>query len=218
MIGSPALEAFRDALAAFYLEEAASAAEAAPALRAIAARLRDRGLPVRMPPREEKPAVRLLPSAFAAAAEGPMAHLSGLLAALEPELAWQQSANYSADNVGAGFMQDYAHTLVISPRGPVVAEDVLVSVLLMGPDRFYPEHAHPAEEIYHVLAGEALWWKKGEDWQVRRPGALLRHRSWQPHATKTGKDTLLAIASWHGDATTGAALHELGSAPALPQW
>ncbi len=218
MAGSPALEAFRDALAAFYLEEAARVADAAPALTAIATRLTDRSLPVCMLPWEKKPAARLLPEAFAQAAKGPLADLAGRLAELEPELPWLQSANYSAAALGENFMANYAHTLVVSPRGPVVAEDVLVSVFLMGPNLFYPEHAHPAEEIYHVLAGEALWWKKGEDWQERQPGSLMRHTSWQPHATKTGKDTLLAIASWHGDATVGAALHELGSAPALPQW
>lgn len=213
MAASPALAGFRRALARFYRSEAQGAPAAA--LDAIAACLEDEAARLLPVVRREKPACRMLPAVLGAAAAGPLAPLAAAFAALEPELAWQQNPNYSDARMGAGYLQDYAYATVAGPEGPVASETVLVSLLLLGPGRLYPPHAHGPEEVYHVLAGEALWWRQGEDWRARPPGSLIHHRPWQPHATRCGKAPLLALASWHGAVAAPADLTPV-AAPPLP--
>ncbi len=211
-----ALAHFRDALAAFYREEALRVPAAGVALTRIAARLADPGLAQGRPERRPLAAMELVPAALGAAEAGPLARLSTAFAALEPEVAWTQNPNYSDARMGEGYMASYAYCVVAGPGGLLEADDVLVSLMVIGPGRLYPAHAHEAEEVYHLLAGPSLWWREGEPWVERAPGALVHHRPWQPHATRTGSGSLLAIASWHGDPGKSADLVPGAAVPAMP--
>ena len=42
-------------------------------------------------------------------------------------------------------------------------------------ETLYPDHSHRAAEVYHVIAGSAEWWRDGEDWITRPPGAVITH-------------------------------------------
>ncbi len=211
-----ALAGFRNALIAFYLEEAARVAEAATALTVIASRLSAPALEKGRPHRKQLPALALLPTAIEEASLGPLTSLATAFAALEPEAAWVQNPNYNDAKMGAGYMANYAYCVIAEPDGLLKAEDILVSLLLIGPKRLYPAHAHEAEEVYHLLAGPSHWWREGEDWQTRSPGALVHHRPWRTHATKTGKSSLLAIASWYGNPLKAANLVAGSYLPAIP--
>ena len=61
-----------------------------------------------------------------------------------------------------------------------------MGLLLLGPHITYPEHAHPAAEIYAVVAGRAEWLQGDRIWRNRAPGELIRHASMEPHAMRTG--------------------------------
>ncbi|GAB5467139.1 MAG: hypothetical protein Kilf2KO_01690 [Rhodospirillales bacterium] len=213
------LARLRSGLAAHYRADAANQVAAAASLTALAQRLEDPG--VALTPgagRRDLPALALLPEALAAARQGPLGVLADALTLLEPALSWIQNANYSAERVGRHYLDGYAYTTVMGPDGLLLADDLLVSILLIGPNRHYPAHAHAAEEVYHPLAGRALWWREGEDWEAREPGAAIHHRPWQAHATRTGAQTLLAVASWRGDPRRKPALTDAIETPALPEW
>ncbi|MEQ8654617.1 MAG: dimethylsulfonioproprionate lyase family protein [Kiloniellales bacterium] len=213
---SEALTHFRDTLAAFYLQEAERAAGGAHALRTIAQRLRDPGLARGKPERQDLPAMAQLAETLGMAEAGPLGALASAFAAVEPELAWVQNSNYADAGTAPDFLRNYAYCVVAGPKGLLQVDDILVSAIVIGPECLYPAHAHEAEEVYHLLAGPSYWWREGEDWVWRKPGACIHHRSWQQHATKTASTSMLAIASWKGDSGKLSQFARNARIPALP--
>jgi hypothetical protein len=111
-------------------------------------------------------------------------------------LEWRQT--YSATDFGPEFLERYGWTELIGLRGPIASETVACGFLMLGPEIEYPAHAHEAEEIYLLLAGEALWMRSEQGFIKRTPGAIIEHSAWTPHATKTLGGPLLAIYVWRG--------------------
>lgn len=173
-----------------------------PALTAIAGIDR----PNRKPERQVKPACQLLPITLIQASKGPLGPIASAFATIEPALKWTQNPNYNDEKMGAGYMNGYAYSNVVGPDGLVDVPGVLIGVLLLGPGRTYPPHAHPAAEVYHVMAGVAEWQSGDEPFSARRPGGWMVHPPWLPHATRTLSDTLLALYCWTGDVSTRADL------------
>jgi mannose-6-phosphate isomerase-like protein (cupin superfamily) len=92
---------------------------------------------------------------------------------------------------------------LIGPDGPMDAPQSRVGFTLMAADTFYPLHAHPATELYLVIAGNAQWTASDRHRQVP-PGGFVLHRSNEPHAMRTLTEPLLALYSWSGDLDTAA--------------
>lgn len=162
--------------------------------------------PNRRPQRQVKPACGLLSYAGVVASQGPLGPIASSFLALEPTLHWTQNPNYNDEKMGAGYMEGYAYANVIGPDGLVDLPGLLVGVLILGPNRTYPPHAHPAGEVYHVLSGHAEWQSGTEPWEKRRPGAFIPHPPMMPHATRTGAETLMALYCWTGETATFADL------------
>lgn len=78
-------------------------------------------------------------------------------------------------------------------------EDVLVGLFLLGPHNLYPEHKHPAAEMWVVLSGKAKWKRGHEKWVTREPGEYFIHTPNESHAMQTFDEPLLAIWAWTGD-------------------
>lgn len=113
-----------------------------------------------------------------------------------PTLEWRQT--YGPDDFGAAFLRGYGWSELIGLRGPIASDSVAMGVLLLGPGIVYPAHAHEAEEIYIPLSGTALWQAGDAPFAPQPPGTLIRHDSWQPHATTTTDQALLALYVWRG--------------------
>ncbi len=124
------------------------------------------------------------------------------LAELQDGLCWRQNANYT----DVTFLDRYGYCELLGPNGHWHTDAVAVGVLLLGPDTFYPEHAHPAREHYVVLGGTAEWWQHGGGWRRLPPGSLIEHASGQPHAMRTARQPLLAAYLWHDHLQHGAKL------------
>ncbi len=134
-----------------------------------------------------------------ALAEGETA--TALAAALRPlagALAWIQNPNYTAEN--------YGYADVVSPRGLVASDEIALGVLLLAPGLTYPPHAHPALEVYCVVGGDAEWRRGDGPWTRRSPGSLIHHAPGEVHATRTGRQPLLALYLWRGHLDTPAEL------------
>ena len=135
-------------------------------------------------------------AAIAAARGTPGAGLAEALAALEPAIAWMPLTEMYDDSLDA----DQAFGMVVGPWGsPISARDCGFGLLLMGPNILYPRHHHVAREVYYVISGTADWMRGDEDWAPRAPGSAIYHPSEVPHATRTGPEPLLAVASWISD-------------------
>ena len=158
------------------------------------------------PVRAVKPALALLPAALAAAAAGPLAALAAAFGRLEPALAWTQNPNYSDARMGPGYMAGYAYADVVGPRGLIAADRVAMGVLVLGPERLYPDHNHPAAELYHVLGGTADWSRDGGAFAAQAPGARIWHPPWMRHAMRVRGETLLAWYAWVGEVAVAADL------------
>lgn len=130
---------------------------------------------------------------------GPLAAIAEAFGAVEPLATWLQNPNYSVEAMGPGFVDRYGYVELIGPGRPVESTDLLVGLLLLGPEMHYPDHAHPAEEIYHVVAGHAEWWREGQGWLRKPPGAIIHHRPMVRHAMRTGEEPLLALYCWTGN-------------------
>lgn len=131
---------------------------------------------------------RLSPSAWNEAA-GP----------LLPLLPWRYSYPSRADF--PGLEHEMAWAELVGPIAPFASGRVCLGVTYIAPRVRYPEHAHPAVEVYHVLSGTARWTADGIV-RERPPGSFILHPSNVVHAMETGGEPLLAAYTWTGDVHT----------------
>lgn len=129
------------------------------------------------------------------------------LRGLQGALRWRQNPNYD----GADFLNGYAYCEVVGPTGHLRDPDVALGLLLLGPRITYPEHAHPAGEVYAVIAGRAQWRQGDRVWRRREPGQRIHHASNEPHAMRTMDEPLLAAYLWQDHLHEGARLLEGGA-------
>lgn len=108
---------------------------------------------------------------------------------------WRRNASYTDSQ----FLEHYAYTEILGPRGRVVKEDYALGLLALAPRTLYPAHLHPADESYIVLAGRADWQVAEGPWCEEPPGAIRHHPSTVPHAMRTGAEPLLAAWLWSGN-------------------
>lgn len=151
----------------------------------------------------QRPAPRRLPAcehldaALAAGRRGAEQSLAAALAGLSAALAWVYGY---PDRPGEPDLSSrVAFSEIVGPAGLLPSDDLRFGLTLIAPGTRYPAHAHPAIEIYLVVAGSALWQKGPDEPRVQPPGALILHPSGVRHAMQTEDDPLLAIYSWRGD-------------------
>jgi quercetin dioxygenase-like cupin family protein len=153
---------------------------------------------LRPPAGTRKPVAKYVPAACELGRQGPLAAIAQAFFEIEPFADWVQNPNYSVESLGPGYVDRYGYVELVGPGRPVESRDLLVGLLLLGPDMHYPDHAHPAEEIYHVVAGHAEWWREDEGWRRKPPGTLIHHAPMVRHAMRTGDEPLLALYCWTG--------------------
>jgi hypothetical protein len=105
-----------------------------------------------------------------------------------PALVWRQNPTYR----DVSFLARYAYCEL------VCGAHLTAGLLALAPDTHYPAHAHPAEEVYHLLAGKSEWRRGDEPWTHRLPGARIEHPSNVPHAMRALSEPLLALYLWRG--------------------
>ncbi len=137
---------------------------------------------------------------------GPAANLVAPVTAIAERLNWLQNPNYVADEKMRAFIADYAYAELVGPGGMALSTDAALGLLLIGPDKLYPPHSHPAEEVYLVLAGEAEWQRADEPWQRHPPATFIWHGPNVTHAMRTLEQPLLAFYAWRGEIITAARL------------
>jgi len=155
-----------------------------------------------MPPRSRQVDPRTLPvlhclATIAAAGPRIAPELVATLLRSAPTLAWRQS--YTAQELGADFLDNYAYTEILGLNGPQYSGHLAAGFLLLGPDTLYPRHRHAAEEIYLPLSGAAEWQQCDAVWRSHPAGTVIHHRSEEPHAMRTHAEPLLALYLWRGD-------------------
>jgi hypothetical protein len=144
-------------------------------------------------------ACRHLPEAVGAAIMVDSA-LAAAIAGLEDDLHWRQTTGYSDAAMGQpGFMDNYAHAEILGSTGCFTGDDFRLGLLLLGPGLHYPDHYHPAPELYWLLTGPSDWKRGAGGFASRRAGEMIWHRPFVVHATRTHDQPLLALWAWSGE-------------------
>lgn len=141
-------------------------------------------------PAETRPVAAQLPAALAAA---PAAPLAKALVPVASRLTWEWGYTDLPDTLA----RSYAYVELLGPRGPVLAQDLILRFVLFAPGTCYPPHAHEGIwESYLAVSGD---WSQN-DAGVNLPGALVFNPPGTRHFITTGQagPCLLAYA-WTGD-------------------
>jgi hypothetical protein len=132
--------------------------------------------------------------------------LAAAIAAVADELRWLQSSSYSDALLGEGFSANYGWAQIIGPDGFFPGDDFLLGLLMLGPERHYRDHYHPAPELYWPLTSGSFWSRESGPFAGQPQGAVIWHTPMMLHATKTAGTPLLAVWCWTKDVATPAQL------------
>ncbi len=158
---------------------------------------------VRSVPGREVRALRHAPRVFTALESSRVAEAvdgSLLSAAVDAFTAVHWTEFYGLDEWSAGFLDRFANGEGVGPDGPAWNDTVIVGLYLFGPRLHYPRHAHPAEEFYIPLVGDATF-EVGLDQPAaeRSPGDVVIHPANVSHSIRTGRLPSFGIYGWRGD-------------------
>ena len=134
------------------------------------------------------------------------ADLAAAIAAIEDDLCWRQSASYTDAILGEGFGDNYGWAEIIGSGGFFEGDDFRLGLFMLGPQRHYKDHYHPAPELYWPLTGPSDWKAGAGGFASRAAGEIIWHIPWKVHATATDTTPLLAIWCWTRDTDTPAKL------------
>ena len=142
---------------------------------------------------EEKPVVRHLKQVLKMGRyfnESPIYHTIGLM---EHQLTWEYGYGHIADNLA----DNYAFVEVIGPRGPILCEQLIVGMILLGPACHYPPHRHPnIEESYVCMGG----YVNINDLTILTTNSFVMIPQNQQHWLSTDKEMpSLLVYAWTGE-------------------
>lgn len=129
------------------------------------------------------------------------APLAAAVAAVARDAHWEQT--YSEAEVGRDFLDRYGWFELLGPGGHFRTGALRAYIAFWGAHLHYPPHLHEAEELYCVLAGEAVFHAAGMPSARLGPEALRLHRASQPHAMDTGAAPILTLVLWRGAGLEG---------------
>lgn len=134
---------------------------------------------------------RLISSAFAS--------LQETLIAASPDMHWREvyrKDSHTPSGISFDFMERLGVYAIIGETGPFLSKDMSAYLVYMPAHLTYPWHYHPAEELYFILSGEAVFRREGHEDRLVRESDIIIHDSNQAHEMQTYDSPLLSIAIW----------------------
>ena len=122
-----------------------------------------------------------------------------LIAAIQDaahDVEWRQS--YTADEVGADFLQAYGYFELFGPHGHFHSTQLRGYIAYWGPHLDYGWHHHAAEELYCGLIGTPRFTSKSKPDATPPPFETRHHASWEVHGMQTRDTPYLCYAVWKG--------------------
>ena len=116
-----------------------------------------------------------------------------------PAMHWRET--YDARNEGAGFMDRWGCFSLIGDNAPFASQKVRLFFVYMPAGLVYPWHRHPAEEIYQVIAGQAVFKRAGHAPRMLGEGQTMYHASQEIHALETEESPVLCLVAWRNHLT-----------------
>lgn len=122
------------------------------------------------------------------------------LLAVSPTAHWRET--YKGTDIGSDFTDRFGCYSIIGPGGPFASDTGRVWMVYMPPDLDYPDHHHPAQEMYLIVSGSAEFRKAGAPNETLRAGDTAIHVSNQPHAMQTHDEPVLCLVIWKDEFET----------------
>ncbi len=120
------------------------------------------------------------------------------LVAAAPDLAWRQTYG-EEDGFDERFLQTYGWCDLAGPDGPCQADGIRVMMGYWGQGLTYPDHSHPPDEHYLVLAGGA-WFRLGDaPFRHLGPGDIFHTPARAVHSAQMRDGPLVAMAIWRAE-------------------
>ncbi len=130
-----------------------------------------------------------------ARAPATMAAMAAAIAGADDFATWTE---YSASEWARPFLGRVAAAFLVGPSAPVFDDQLSFGMFVVAPDVFYPEHGHPAREVYLVVSGETEFLSAG-GWRSLRAGEASVQEPEVTHALRTGSQGMLCFWAWTGD-------------------
>lgn len=127
----------------------------------------------------------------------PDALLEPLLRAAAPCLPWAHDG-LSDGKIPEAAARRMLTAELIGPDSVLHSDTLRLGLFWQDAGVSYPSRSHAAEECYILLAGEGGWSLDHAPFARRRPGEVLRHASYAPHASETTTHPMLAVWRWTG--------------------
>lgn len=172
--------------------ELAKGVDAAPILGRALALMPDLHLDPERPGPTQQSVCRHLSRALDLGEAGPAASVARAIRELEPTLHWRQNPKYNAENMGAGFMDNYAFT----DFGLIGSEALYIGVVLLGPGVTYPLTAYPSEGVFLVIGGSPEWKLGDEPWARVEAGSIIDREAGGAEGKRPGNEPMLALYAW----------------------
>ena len=144
------------------------------------------------PEPNQVPGCRHLARALDLGEAGPAAAVATAIRGLEPSLVWAQNPRYNADNMGAGFMDNYGW----SSLGLTGSSAMAFGVLLLGPGTIYPPTSYESEGVFLVIGGSPEWKSGDQDWTRMNAGDIVCRPFGGSEGKRPGTEPMLALYAW----------------------
>lgn len=121
------------------------------------------------------------------------AELQSAIISSAPFMKWRQ---IYLDEDRNQFMDRLGCCSIIGEGGPFASDEMRLFVIYMPAGLYYPWHIHPAEELYVVIAGRAVFKREHCADELLGEGQSMFHESNQPHAIETTDAPMLSLVTW----------------------
>ena len=130
---------------------------------------------------------------------GNFSSLRNTLVGAAPIMHWPEiykESDIQIDGVSCDFMEHLGVYTIIGDTGPFQSQNMSVYLVYMPASLTYPWHYHPAEELYFIISGEAVFRRDGHEDIVASEGMHIIHETNQPHEMQTYEKPMLSLAIW----------------------
>ena len=138
------------------------------------------------------PGCRHLQRALDLAAAARTAPVAAAIGELQDDLTWAQNPRYNADNMGSGFMNNYAW----SGLGLTGSDSLAFGVLLLGPGVTYPPTGYASEGVFLVIGGTPEWKSGDAPWRRVDAGSIICRPYGGSEGKRPGSEPMLALYAW----------------------
>jgi quercetin dioxygenase-like cupin family protein len=113
---------------------------------------------------------------------------------------WRET--YKGSDIGNYFMDRFGCYCILGENPPFSSDVLRLFMVYMPSGLYYPWHHHPAEEMYMVVSGGAIFKQSDCPDKLLSEGEVAFHASNQPHAMETTEDPVLCLVAWRDNFQT----------------